>query len=49
MPKKRASRLPDPEDVLAGRVRVRADELFALVHDVNPTGEESPRERSATR
>ncbi|HRY44503.1 MAG TPA: hypothetical protein P5164_11215 [Thermoanaerobaculia bacterium] len=45
MPKKRASRLPDPEDVLAGRVRVRADELFALVHDVNPTGEESPRER----
>lgn len=45
MPKKRATRLPDPEDVLAGRVRVRADELFALVHDVNPTGEESPRER----
>ncbi|KAA0253915.1 MAG: hypothetical protein EDX89_12170 [Acidobacteria bacterium] len=45
MSKKRASRLPDPDDVLAGRVRVRADELFALVHDVNPTGEESPRER----
>lgn len=45
MSKKRASRLPDPEDVLAGRVRVRADELFALVHDVNPTGEESPREK----
>ena len=45
MPKKRASRLPDPEDVLAGRVRVRVEELFALVHDVNPTGEESPRER----
>lgn len=45
MSKKRASRLPDPEDVLAGRVRVPVDELFALVHDVNPTGEESPRER----
>lgn len=45
MPKKRVPRLPDPEDVLAGRVRVRADELFALVHDVNPTGEESPHER----
>ncbi|HYN42902.1 MAG TPA: hypothetical protein VE129_14070, partial [Thermoanaerobaculia bacterium] len=37
--------LPAPEVVLAGRVQVCADQLFALVHDVNPTGQESPRER----
>src|SRR5262249_37635482 len=30
----------DPEDVLAGRVKISASELLDLIHHVNPTGRE---------
>ncbi len=33
-------RRPDPEAVLAGREEVRPEELFDLIHRVNPTGRE---------
>jgi hypothetical protein len=43
MTKRRAAltgnRLKDTDDVLAGRVDVRPDELFDLIHRINPTGE----------
>ncbi len=35
-PKRRTP--PDPREVLAGRTRARIDELFELIHRVNPTG-----------
>ena len=39
----KASRPPiDPQDVLAGRVRVDARELVALIRRVNPTGLDLP-------
>lgn len=38
--------LPDPEEVAAGRVRATVEDLFALVHAVNPTDRGLPaRER----
>lgn len=36
---KRRGRLLDPEDILAGRARASASELFDLIHRVNPTGQ----------
>ncbi len=33
----------DPADVLAGRVEVEAEDLFDLIHEVNPTGRKLPR------
>ncbi|MCP4656474.1 MAG: hypothetical protein GY856_13765 [bacterium] len=32
-------RPPDPEDVLAGREPISVEELFDLIHRINPTGE----------
>jgi len=41
-------RPPDPEDVLAGRIPISAEELFDLIHRINPTGQ--PRSgKEATR
>jgi hypothetical protein len=37
MPGKRRPDLPDPDDVLAGRCAVRLEQLFELVHAVNPS------------
>lgn len=34
----KGDRLPSVEDVLAGRAQPRADVLFRLIHEVNPTG-----------
>ncbi len=42
-------RLPDPVDVLEGRVEIRAEELFDLTHRVNPTGRELPSREEARR
>ncbi len=36
-------------DVLEGRVEVRADELFDLIHPVNPTGHELPAAEATRR
>ena len=33
----RRSWLPEPSDVVSGRVRVTIEQLFALIHQVNPT------------
>ncbi len=39
--------LPNPSDVVSGRARVTVDQLFALIHDVNPTDKGlSPRAES---
>ena len=52
MPKRRGpserKRL-DPDDVLAGRVRVSAAELLDLIHWVNPTGRELGAREDALR
>lgn len=37
MPRRRSD-LPDPDRVLAGHVPVRIDQLFELIHAVNPSG-----------
>jgi len=40
---------PDPADVLQGRVGIRPEELFALIHRANPTGRELPEAAEARR
>ncbi len=35
-------RLPEPADVLEGKVEIGAQELFDLIHRVNPTGRQLP-------
>ncbi len=41
-------RLPDPEEVLDGRVEIKVEVLFDLIHQVNPTGRRLPgKERAA--
>ncbi len=45
MPKPRL----DPEDILAGRVKVTAGELLDLIHRVNPTGRDLPAREEALR
>lgn len=40
--------LPDPHAVVAGKVRAKIEQLFALVHEVNPTDRMlPPRDRAA--
>ncbi len=39
--------LPEPDELLAGRVRATVEQLFALIHDVNPTDRGlSPRQQA---
>ena len=44
----RPTALPDPTDVIDGRAEVNIEQLFALIHRVNPTGRgRSEREQTA--
>ena len=45
--KRKKARRPSVEDVLAGRLRPGAEQLFALIHSVNPTGEGLPEAESS--
>ena len=47
--KKRTKKTPSPEDVLAGRVKVDALELFRLIHRVNPTNRPISRQEAQRR
>ncbi len=46
---KKAQRRLDPEDVIEGRARPGAQELLALIHDVNPSGHDLPARENARR
>ena len=46
---RRPDRLPDPQDIVSGKVRVRIEQLFALIHEVNPTDKGLPARERATR
>ncbi len=48
-PKGKKRRLPDPVDVLEGKVEIRPEVLFDLIHRVNPTGRELPRPEEIRR
>ena len=47
--KSKKHRPPDPVAVLEGRIEVRPEELFDLIHHVNPTGRELPRGEKTRR
>ncbi len=47
--KRKPHKPPDPVDVLEGRVEIRAEELFDLIHRINPTGRELPRAEETRR
>jgi hypothetical protein len=48
MPRSRPSPLPDPDDVLRGRVEPRLEQLFQLIHAVNPTARDlAPEQQRA--
>lgn len=40
MAQRRRRPLPDPDDVLAGRLAIGVEDLFELIHAINPTGRE---------
>jgi len=46
---RRPDRLPDPQDVVSGKTRVRIEQLFALIHEVNPTDKGLPAREKAAR
>lgn len=46
---RRPDRLPDPQDVVSGKARVRIEQLFALIHEVNPTDKGLPAREKAAR
>lgn len=47
--RKRTRPLPNAQDVLAGRADASVDELFELVHAVNPTRRRLPKEERSER
>ncbi len=47
--RKKTRPLHDPEDVLAGRAEVGVEDLFELIHAVNPTRRRLPKEERSER
>ncbi len=45
----RKRQLPDPDDLLEGRIQARVEDVFDLIHEINPTRHKLPAAETARR